>query len=140
LKNWLLAHAGLVFFISGCAIIWFVPMDEEGMFPDPFETLFDWAGEVVSMTYLALLCLFIRMGPLALVAGALDRCGLKSGMLALFTLVGVAVMILLRHIGLLVGGTGALIEASLVTVMYAAGRGCCVGVRRLFARSAAGEI
>jgi hypothetical protein len=55
LKRWLLTHLGLSAFALGCAIVWYFPISRGGILPDPWETLFDWAGEVVSMSYLALL-------------------------------------------------------------------------------------
>ena len=76
MKKWLLAHLGLLAFIGGYVVVCFFPILNGDILPDPWETLFDWAGEFYAYTYLAILIGLVNLAPAALLAGLLDRCPL----------------------------------------------------------------
>jgi hypothetical protein len=49
------------------------PLFGDGMLPDPFETLFDWAGIVAAHAYLATMHYLLNLAPYFLLAALLDR-------------------------------------------------------------------
>ncbi len=58
----------------GLAANFYIPILNGDILPDPWETLFDWGGEVIAMTYLSVLINTVNMAPYCFVAGLLDRC------------------------------------------------------------------
>lgn len=72
--TWVKTHLGLLAILPLYFLIRTYPIHDGGMLPGPFETLFDWAGEFIAMTYISTVILMINFSPVVLVAGCLDRC------------------------------------------------------------------
>jgi hypothetical protein len=72
--KWIKDHVGLLLVLPLGVLLYIFPLRSEAMLPDPLETLFDWAGEVVAYTWIAIAGGFLALWPVPIIAGLVDRC------------------------------------------------------------------
>ncbi|MCC6547942.1 hypothetical protein IT570_12320, partial [Candidatus Sumerlaeota bacterium] len=74
MNTWLKTHLGFLALLPMGLFFTRFRLHHGGILPYPWERLFDWAGEVVAMTYLACVFFVLNYGLVLVVAGILDRC------------------------------------------------------------------
>ncbi len=108
----------------------YFPILDGGILPDPWEMMFDGAGEVVAMTYLAVLINTVNMAPYCFIAGLLDRAPSWHTVTALFVLTAVLGLFWPEDWRLVL--ISSLLISCLLTVIYLAGRGVGHVIRTRF--------
>lgn len=70
--TWAKTHLGLLAILPLYLLVSAYPIHNGSILPDPFEILFDWAGEVGAHAYLSIVMFTINFAPVSIVAGCLD--------------------------------------------------------------------
>ena len=87
MKSWIKTHWGFLALIPLCALCVRYPLFHGGTLPNPWETLFDWSGEVGAMTYKLIVAFALNFSLPILLAGILDRCPLRDTVILMSILI-----------------------------------------------------
>lgn len=74
--TWIKNHIGFLLVVPLGVLLYIFPLRRGLMLPDPLETLFDFAGEVIAYSWIAYAGFLISLWPVPVIAGLLDKCPL----------------------------------------------------------------